>query len=174
MFNKKINLIFIACLIFISIDCLFAQENNVTKKLPSVNVKTLEGTEIDIATLDNKGAPIVFVCWATWCGPCIKELNNIADLYEEWQEETGVKIYAVSIDDSRTTSKIGPFVEGKRWTYEVLLDPNQDFMRALGFSNPPFSAVVNKDKEIVWTHNSYIQGDEYELEAKIKEIAQKQ
>ena len=141
------------------------------KKLPVVKVKDLEGKDVDVSTITNDGKPIVFMFWASWCAPCIKELNNVAELYEEWQENTGVEIYAVSIDDSRASSKIQPFVEGKRWDYKILLDTNQELMRALGFSLPPFTALVNGAGEIVWTHNSYIEGDEYELEEKIKEIS---
>ncbi|MCH8904891.1 MAG: redoxin domain-containing protein [Bacteroidetes bacterium] len=141
------------------------------KKLPAVKVKNIEGEYVDVSKINNGENPIIFIFWATWCGPCIRELNNVAELYEDWQQKTGVQIYAVSIDDSRATSKISAFVEGKRWPYNILLDSNQDLMRALGFSNPPFTALVNKDGEIVWTHNSYIEGDEYELEEKIKEIS---
>jgi len=171
--HKIIYTAIIACCALLLSSGILAQEekNKNYKKMPNVKVKDINGKEVDVAAISNDGKPMVFMFWATWCGPCIKELNSVADLYEDWQDETGVKIYAVTIDDSRASSRIKPFVEGKRWEYEILLDPNQELMRAVGFSNPPFTALVNGDGDIVWTHNSYIDGDEYELEEKLKEIS---
>jgi len=45
-----------------------------------------------------------------WCKPCVKELTSIAEVYEDWQKETGVKLIAVSIDDARTSASVKPFV----------------------------------------------------------------
>ena len=72
--------------------------------LPNVTLKDLNGKNVNIAKLSNNGKPFVITFWATWCGPCIKEHNALNDVYEDWQDETGVKIYAVSIDDSRSTA----------------------------------------------------------------------
>ena len=76
----------------------FAQQEAAT--LPSVNLKTLDGKKFNTADISNDGKPIIICFFATWCKPCMVELKTIAESYEEWQEETGVKIYAVSIDDS--------------------------------------------------------------------------
>ena len=69
--------------------------------LPSVSIKSIEGKTINTDGFENQGNPIVISFWATWCKPCAKELNAISEVYDDWQEETGVKVIAVSIDDSR-------------------------------------------------------------------------
>ena len=97
-----------------------------TKTVPSVNVKTLQGKTINTSSFNNDGKPIVISFWATWCSPCKKELNNISEVYEDWQEETGVKLIAISIDDSRNKHKVKPYVDSKGWEYEVYIDANQD------------------------------------------------
>lgn len=142
------------------------------QKLPSANVKTLQGETISTADFDNDGKPIVISFWATWCKPCISELITIAEEYEEWQEETGVKLIAISIDDARTMNKVAPFVNGKAWEYEVYLDSNGDFKRVMNVNNVPHTFLLNSDKEIVWQHNSYAPGDEDELYEKIEELAE--
>ena len=97
------------------------------KSIPSVNVKTIQGENFNTSEIKNDGKPIIICFFATWCKPCMTELKNIADEYDDWREETGVKLYAVSIDDSRASSKVAPLVKGQGWEYEILLDDNGDF-----------------------------------------------
>ena len=141
------------------------------RTLPKVTVKTLNGSKVNFNEIDNGSSPIVISFWATWCKPCIKELNNIAEVYDDWQEETGVKIIAVSIDDTRSMSKVAPFVNSSDWQYEVYLDPNGNLKRAMGVSTVPHTFLLNKNKEIVWQHKSYVEGDEEKLFKEIKKIS---
>ena len=138
--------------------------------LPSVDLKTLDGKSINTKDLSNEGKPFAVCFWATWCKPCLMELSTFAELYEEWQEETGMKIYAVSIDDSRTQSKVQPLVNTAEWEYEVLLDVNSEFKRAMGVNNPPHTFVVNGKGEIVWQHVGYAPGDEEGLIEAIRKV----
>tara|TARA_B110000503_G_C7165149_1_gene421503 strand:+ start:188 stop:703 length:516 start_codon:yes stop_codon:yes gene_type:complete len=137
-----------------------AQSNN---KIPSAEVKKLDGTTFNTGNIENDGKPIIINFWATWCSPCKRELNNIAEMYDDWVEETGVKLVAISIDDTRNMAKVAPYVNGKGWEYDVYIDPNGDFKRALGVNNVPHTFLVDGNGKIVWQHNSYSEGDEYEL-----------
>jgi len=140
------------------------------KLLPSVDVKTIDGKSININSINNNEMPIVINFWATWCKPCKKELNNIAEVYDEWQDETGVKIIAVSIDDTRSMSKVVPYINSVGWEYEVYLDPNGDLKRSMGVSTVPHTFLLNSKKEIVWQHRGYVDGDEDELFDKIQSL----
>jgi peroxiredoxin len=142
--------------------------------LPSVDLKTLDGKSINTKDLSNEGKPFAVCFWATWCKPCLMELSTFAELYEEWQEETGMKIFAVSIDDSRTQSKVQPLVNTAEWEYEVLLDVNSEFKRAMGVNNPPHTFVVNGKGEIVWQHVGYAPGDEEGLIEAIRKVIAEQ
>ena len=141
------------------------------RTLPSVEVKTLNGSNFNIQKIENSGNPIVISFWATWCKPCKKELNAIAEVYEDWQEETGVKLIAISIDDTRSMSKVAPYVNASDWDYEVYLDPNRDLARAMGVLSVPHTFLLNGKSEIVWQHRKYADGDEDELLEQIKKIA---
>ena len=162
---KKIILVLSTIFLFNSI--CFSQN----RTLPSINVQTTDGNSINIKDIENGNNPIVISFWAIWCKPCIKELNNIAELYEEWQDETGVKLIAISIDDSRSMSKVAPFINASDWEYEVYTDSNADFKRAMGVSTVPHTFLLNGNKEIVWQHQGYIEGDEEKLLEQIKKIA---
>ncbi len=92
---------------------LYSQEENQNNDLPSVNIKTLDGQTFNTLDISNDGKPILISFWALWCKPCKKEMDAYNENYDDWQEETGVKIYAISIDDARSTAKVLPFVSGK-------------------------------------------------------------
>ena len=139
------------------------------KTIAKANVKTLNGKTINTSTFNNGGKPMVISFWATWCSPCKKELNAIAEVYEEWQEETGVKLIAISIDDARNKHKVKPYINSKAWDFEVYLDENQDFKRAMNVNNVPYTFLVDGNGKIVYEHNNYVPGDEDELYKKIKE-----
>ena len=157
----------IIALLFIIITTTTYSQN---KLLPSVDVKTINGKSININSIDNDEMPIVINFWATWCKPCKKELNNIAEVYDEWQDETGVKIIAISIDDTRSMSKVAPYVNSVGWEYEVYLDSNGDLKRAMGVSTVPHTFLLNSKKEIVWQHRGYVDGDEDELFDEIQNL----
>ena len=139
--------------------------------LPNVTVKDLNGKDVNISKIKNNGNPIVITFWATWCKPCIKEHEALNDVYEDWQDETGVKIYSVSIDDSRSSARVKPFVEGKGWEFETLLDVNGDLKRAMNVSNPPHTFLIDGKGKIVYQHSGYVDGSENELYKEIKKIA---
>jgi cytochrome c biogenesis protein CcmG/thiol:disulfide interchange protein DsbE len=160
--------IFISLSVIILFSTMSIAQN---RSLPSIDIKTLNGRTINTKSLENNGKPIVISFWATWCVPCKKELNAIAEVYEDWQEETGVKLVAISIDDTRSMSKVAPYVNASDWEYEVYLDPNGDLKRAMGVQQVPHTFLLNGENKIVWQHRTYVDGDEEELFEEIKKLA---
>lgn len=158
--------IIIAALLVITSQFAFAQN----RTLPKIDIKTIDGSNTNTSTFENSEKPIVISFWATWCKPCIKELNTIAEEYEDWVEETGVKIIAVSIDDARNMAKVKPRVNAEMWEYEVYCDPNRDFARAMGVGAVPHTFLLDGKKNIVWQHVGYSDGDEAELYEQIEAL----
>jgi cytochrome c biogenesis protein CcmG, thiol:disulfide interchange protein DsbE len=140
-------------------------------KIPAVDVKKLDGSKINTSTFTNNGKPIIISFWATWCKPCKKELDAISEVYSDWQKETGVKVIAISTDDARSIAKVPNDVKTKGWEFEVYTDENADFQRAMNVVNVPHTFIINGKGEIVWSHNSYAEGDEDKLIENVKKVA---
>ena len=149
----------------------FAQNSDKNTNLPSVNIKTLDGQTFNTQNITNDGKPVIISFWALWCKPCKKELDAFNENYEDWQDETGVKIFAISIDDSRSTAKVMPYVSGKDWEFDVLLDPNGDFKRAMNVNMIPHTFLLDGNGKIVYQHTSYYEGGEFDLYELVKKVA---
>jgi len=147
----------------------YAQDTvNVAPKLPDVAIKTLDGKMINASEFSNDGKPMVICFWKICCKTPGELLNGISEIYEDWVDETGVKLFAVSVDDSRSTNLVAPYVAGNGWEFEILLDPNQDLKRAMNVIALPHTFVLNGKGEIVWQKTSYMPGDEKIILEQIK------
>ena len=138
--------------------------------LPDTKIKSLQGNEVMFNSFGNtRDTAVIISFWATWCIPCIQELNTIHDQYEDRQKETPFRFIAISIDDARTMQKVKPFVAGKGWPYEIYLDVNSDLKRALNIIDVPHILII-KNGKIVYQHNGYVNGNEEELFEILKKI----
>lgn len=152
--------------------CLFAVATwgDAFAQLPAVTLKTIDGQTVKIDTLNNGGKPFILDFFGIWCKPCLRELDAINEVYEEWQAETGVKIIAVSTDQAQNSQKVKPLVSNHGWEYEVLLDPNEELLKALGGQMTPYTIIVDGKGQIVYKHTGYTDGEEVELINKVREL----
>ena len=156
----KRSLLFSVCVTFVL---------TVQAQLPKVTLKDIHGKEVSTDTLSNQGRPFIIDFFATWCKPCNRELDAISEVYEDWQQETGVKIIAVSLDQAHNINKVKPLVDNHGWDYEVLLDPNGELKHAFGIQMIPYVLIVDGQGNIVYKHQGYTDGAEEELIDKVRE-----
>lgn len=151
-------------------------------KLPdNISLKTPDGKAVRSSVIQNEGHPLVISFWATWCPPCMLEIKTIREQYDEWVEETGVKIVIVSIDDAKTVGRVKGVVEKNGWVntgddeykhyFDAYLDSNRDFITSLGLGqDPPYTLLINADGEIVWQHKGFQPGAEEELFEQVRKL----
>ena len=142
-------------------------------ELPSVQLKDINGKRVDTAKLNNGGKPYIISFFATWCKPCLRELDAVNEVYADWQDETGVKLIAVSIDKAQDESKVKPLVNSKGYEYEVLLDHNGDFKRAMGVNMVHTVFIIDGKNNIVETRTQYTDGSEEHLIEAVRELLKK-
>jgi antioxidant, ahpC/TSA family len=156
--------------IFLTMLLLWSVMGSAFAQLPSVKLKDINGKVIDTATLNNDGKPFIISFFASWCKPCNRELKAINEVYADWQDETGVRLVAISIDEAQNAQKVKPMVDAAGWEYQVLLDPNSDFRRAMGVNMIPHVFIVDGNGKIVESRSGYTEGGEQHLIEKVKEL----
>ena len=164
---KKILFTF---LVLLTSFAAFAQQPSGKSQLPAVMLRNLEGKNVKTDTLSNACRPIIISFFATWCKPCNRELTAISEVYADWQRETGVRLIAVSIDEGQNAEKVRPFVDSKGWEFDILLDPNSNFRRAMGVNLIPHVIVLDGQGKVVLSRSGYTEGGEEHLIEKVREL----
>jgi thiol-disulfide isomerase/thioredoxin len=153
--------LFVVCFL-----CYNAAFSQIT--IPNITLNTLNGKSVKIQDVISTDIISILSFWASWCVPCINELDAISEVYEDWQEDFNMELIAISTDDARTQKRIRPMVNGKGWPYKILLDKNQELKRALNISTIP-QIIILKDSKIIYIHSGYSPGVEDEFYEIIKE-----
>jgi len=151
-------------LFIFSLPLLSQDESQGIRKGPNFKAENLDGDIVELNAEVGDG-PILLSFWATWCKPCIEELNEYKKIYEEYKDK-GFKMYAISTDDERTVAKVKPFVKSKNYKFTVLLDTNSDVGRLYYAQSVPYSVIIDKKGYIIYSHLGYMRGDE----VKVKDI----
>lgn len=142
------------------------------KRLPAVTLQDAAGKTVQTASLIDHKTPFVVSIWMTTCKPCLKELDTLSEELVDWQEAFPLRIYAVSMDDSRSLQRAVALSQGRGWEgITPLFDPNADLRRALNVSSVPQVFVYDKDGKLFYTHIGYRPGDEQELLDRVRACA---
>ena len=147
------------------------QEEQVGRSAPNFKLQDLDGNYVSLKNELGDG-PVLLSFWATWCKPCIEEMTKYKEIYSDYKDH-GFKVLAISIDDERTVAKVKPFAKSKNYPFLVLLDTNSDVARKYYAQNVPYSVLIDKSGNIVYTHLGYMKGDELKMKNKIDELVKK-
>ena len=148
--------------IFFVIICLFTCSLSSQKFVPDIGLKTLNGESIKSIQAINQDGFTIISFWATWCIPCINELDAINEVITDWNKKEDITVLAISTDDSRSKKRVRPLINGKDWIFDVISDTNQEFKRAVGVVGIPHTIVTYKS-EIIHRRIGYTPGEEEDL-----------
>ena len=144
------------------------------QQIPAVSLQDGAGKAVTTSSLIDHKTPFVVSIWMTTCKPCLKELDTLAEEFPDWDASFPLRIYAVSMDDSRSQQRAVAMAQGRDWDgITALFDVNADLRRALNVSSVPQVFVYDKDGKLFWTHIGYRPGDEQELLSQVRKCAGK-
>lgn len=117
---------------------------------------------------DVKGEKLTVIdFWATWCQPCVRSIPELNKIAIE-MEDKGVKFVGISIDGPRNQSKILPFVSSMGIEYTILKDINSEVMSEMNVTSVPTLLIIDKEGEIVYTHEGFRPGDDKVIKEEIE------
>ena len=141
---------------------------NSQKTIPNIPIETFKSTYTTMNKELDEEKFYILSFWATWCVPCINELDALNEVYDELSDKLNFKVFAISTDDARTKRRVRPLVNGKSWKFDVLLDENHDLKRALNISGLPHT-IITKRNQILHRRIGYAPGEELDLLDKLNE-----
>ncbi len=118
---------------------------------PPFTAYTVDGTHRAVGLADYRGDVTILNVWATWCGPCKAEMPTLEHLYEMFKPD-GLKIVAVSIDETATDDSVRTYAKNMGLTFDILHDPQYRIEGAYQVVGYPSSYVIDRDGVIrkVW------------------------
>lgn len=142
------------------------------KDLPDTKIKELKtGRPVKFNSIVKTDKVTVISFWATWCVPCMKEINAIKKKMKGWQEEQPFNFITVSMDESQYEALAKTKATSMGWKFPAYIDVNSDLMRSLNFNSIPFLMIVDKNGKVAYRHNGYDPGGENVVWEKVKELS---
>ena len=131
-------------------------------------LSTPDGSQGSIADIGKDKVTIVSF-WATWCKPCKEEMKAVHAMYDELKEQ-GVEYIAVSIDNTKTMAKVGPYINAKGYEFPVLIDPNREIFEVVNGTEVPYTLMYDATGALRHKHDGYLDGDEERLKEEALEL----
>ncbi len=118
------------------------------KRISDLNFHTLKGDAKKLSEI--KGKVILINFWATWCGPCIREMPSLDRLYREYKTR-GLEVVAVSVDDE-PENRVPKFFEKLGVSFESYVDRGGKLSEQIGVEGLPYTLIVDSDRKVLFGH----------------------
>ncbi len=153
----------------------YAQDENKdsVNVMPETYLLDLKGNKVSTEEIKNHGKPFILTFWASWEKKSLLELNNIHEVFKKWHKETGVKVYAISIDDPETYDKVKDYSKKHKWEFQVLIDDKSHFEREFKVKGIPHTMLFDGDRQLIWQKHEYSSGDEEDLHDVLLKLSKK-
>jgi peroxiredoxin len=132
---------------------------------PDFTLRTMGGPNLRLQ--EQRGQVVLVNFWATWCGPCRKEMPHLNRLYEKYRG-SGFTLLGINVDDDarnavELASKLGV-------KFPVLLDTDKKASKLYDLSAMPATVLIDRDGRVRYVHRGYLDGYEDTYDKQIREL----
>jgi len=128
--------------------------------IPTADLKTLDGVSVSSSEIFDTANTTMLIFWKSGSNKCCDNLESIQTTWLETLQKSGVKMIAICTDCNGKWSHVKPLANGKNWEFEIYIDPNGDFKRAMGISAFPSTILFDYHMNVLCRHAGFCSGDE--------------
>jgi cytochrome c biogenesis protein CcmG, thiol:disulfide interchange protein DsbE len=117
-----------------------ASKSNIGQTVPALKLEYVKNA------VQPAGKPMILEFWATWCGPCLKSIPHLNEIYKKYQDK-GLLAVGVTDEDRPT---VDAFLKKMEMNYTVAIDADGALGNSFGIKGIPHALLVDKTGKIVW------------------------
>lgn len=140
------------CLMLVAVIAMQAQELKVGDALPKFELKSsING---DVKSADLKGKVVLVSLFATWCGPCQKELADVqSTLWPKYKDNKDFVMLVIGRE--HTDEDLKKYNERKKFTFPLYPDPKREVFSLFAEKSIPRAYLFGKDGKLIYSSVGY-------------------
>lgn len=164
MMNNKVNvgLVLLASVMFF---ISAAQAADVQGKAPDFTLKSSSGKNLKLS--EHRGEVVLLNFWASWCGPCRKEMPYLEQIQEKYSDY-GFTVMGVNVEED--SSKAKKMLKDIPVSFPILYDTTNSVSKAYKVSAMPTTVIIDRDGNMRYLHKGYKSGDEATYKQWVKKL----
>lgn len=165
--NKYIfkSLVVLVCALLFSITTSYAASEKLSGKAPNFTLKSRSGQNIKLSEL--RGEVVMLNFWASWCGPCRKEMPLLEKIYKKYKH-LGFTLLGVNVEENSTAAK--NYLKDVKVTFPILFDSTNKTSKLFDVSAMPTTVLIDRNGNKRFLHKGYKPGYENDYKKQIKKL----
>jgi thiol-disulfide isomerase/thioredoxin len=125
-----------------------AQDSGPADSPLDFQLRTLDGASMRLSQF--RGHPVIVDFWATWCGPCRRQIPELKNIYSRYHKSRGLEVIGIACDSVQGDGvrAVAPFVDEFKINYPILV-ANDSVIDALGVEAIPTTLFIGPDGRVV-------------------------
>ncbi|UJF21178.1 TlpA family protein disulfide reductase [Shewanella sp. OMA3-2] len=142
-----------------------AQALTVGDIAPDFTLKNMQGNNLNLA--EQRGEIIVINFWASWCGPCRKEMPVLQKLQDKYQD-LGVQVWGINVEQENQAGK--DFLADLDLSFSIFFDQTNALSKSYQVEAMPTTVIIDRDGIVRFMFRGYKDGYEKKYADAIKKL----